>query len=84
MKLDKLIAGEHNKQTFQYNSGFLTMFGKIWDYNDIQTLIETANLLGLEGYKIKKVTSVEKQEIDLGIFGKQQADKKIYEGTEEE
>lgn len=56
MKLDKIVEGKHNKETFRYDDGFLKMFGRKWDKADIQTLVEVANLLSVEGYNLKVPT----------------------------
>lgn len=81
MKLDKVVEGKHNKEGFRFEKGFLLMFGRRWDKDDIQTLVEVANLLQLEGYKIKRPIGTEKTELE-GMFGRYVADEKIYEDGE--
>lgn len=84
MKLDKVLEGKHNKESFRYNDGFLHMFSRKWDKADIQTLIEVANLLSLEGYTLKKPTGT-KTKYTQPLFGRAQPyESKTYEdGTEE-
>lgn len=84
MKLDTIVEGKHKKTSFRYKNGILYMFDKEWDYSDIQKLVETANLLKLEGYVLKNPIGTEKQTIDLGLFGKHITDKKVYEDSDEE
>lgn len=83
MKLDKIVEGTHNKESFRYNNGTLAIFGKIWDKQDIRTLIEIANLLDLEGYILKSPIRIGTQTIDLGIYGLHVTDQKIYEDSDE-
>lgn len=84
MKLDKVLEGKHNKESFRYNDGFLHMFSRKWDKADIQTLIEVANLLSLEGYSLKKPIGTETR-IREGMFGwAQPYEAKIYENETEE
>lgn len=78
MILDKIIEGKHNEESFRFEKGFLLMFGRKWDKGDIQTLIETANLLTVEGYKLKKPSGTKKVVHD-GLFGPREYDEKIYE-----
>lgn len=68
MKLAKVVEGVHKKQTFRFENGKLFMFSKHWDREDIAILVETANLLSLEGYNLKVPTGTHKR-ISEGVFG---------------
>lgn len=79
MVIHKLVEGKHNKEGFRYNKGFLEMFGRRWDRADIKTLVETANLLDVQGYKLKEPVETIPQEV-YGIWGeKHTVNKKIYD-----
>lgn len=79
MKIEKVIKGTHNKVQFQYENGILCMFGKYWDLDDIQTLIETANLLKIEGYNIKKPKGVRKEKYISFLGGEHEEEVKEYD-----
>lgn len=79
MQLDKIIEGKHNKEHFRYENGFLNMFNKKWDKDDIKTLVEAANLLELEGYPLKSPTGMAKTQVE-SLFGfKHEIDVKTYD-----
>lgn len=84
MKLAKIIEGKHNKQSFRFERGFLVIFGRKWDKADIQTLIEVANLLSIEGYDLKIPVRVEEKTVDSMFGGTYKVDNKIYDESEEE
>ncbi len=79
MKLNAVIEGSHNKVSFRYDQGFINMFGIKWDYKDIQTLIETVNLLKLEGYTLKSPLRIEKQRQPSIFGGTIEIENKVYE-----
>ena len=56
IKERKEITGIHNKEEFKYEDGIVSVFGRRWNKKDIKTLVEIANLLELQGYKLKKFT----------------------------
>ncbi len=68
MKLDKIVEGKHNGKKFRFENGFLSVFSHTWNRKDIQTLVEIANLLQLEGYGLK-VPIGEKEIIKTSILG---------------
>lgn len=79
MKLNRILEGVHNNQTFRYDDGFLVMFDRRWDKADIQTLIEAANLLSVEGYPLKTPTGTQKK-MRRDMFGFQyERDVKTYD-----
>lgn len=79
MELLKVVEGKHNKETFRYEDGFLQMFGRKWDKADIQTLVEVANLLSVEGYSLKIPTGKTKA-IRHDMFGwSHEVDVKTYD-----
>jgi len=49
----RIIKGKHKNEDFTYEDGYLTMFNIQWSKEKIKTLIETANLLHLEGYELQ-------------------------------
>lgn len=65
MKLDKIVRGQHNDKPFFFENGKVTMFNTVWDKDDIKTLVETANLLHLEGYEVKASNGVEKRVVNM-------------------
>lgn len=63
MILEKIIQGEHRGRKFKWDNGFLHTFDRRWDKQEIEILIEIANLLQIEGYKIKKPKRMEKKQL---------------------
>lgn len=68
MELNKVVEGKHNNATFRYEDGFLQMFDRKWDKEDIKTLVEVANLLSIEGYNLKIPTGKTKA-VRRDMFG---------------
>lgn len=68
MDIKKVVEGQHRGASFRYENGFLTMFNIKWDKTDIKTLVEAANLLELQGYKLKECIEV-KQRKTMDIYG---------------
>lgn len=56
MELKNVVEGRHNTEEFRYLNGKLQVFGRQWDKEDIRTLVEIANLLEMQGYKLKVPT----------------------------
>lgn len=84
MQLSRVVEGKHNKETFRYEDGFLTVFGRRWDKTDIQTLVEIANLLSVEGYVLKVPTGTKKK-VRQDMFGwNHEVDVNTYDDTTEE
>lgn len=79
MQLDKVVEGKHNKEPFRYQNGKLQMYGRLWDKPDIQTLVEVANLLSIEGYDLKVPIRVEKRRVESMFGGIYNVDQKIYD-----
>lgn len=83
MQLKKVVEGKHNKESFRYENGKLQMFGRVWDKEDIKTLVEAANLLSHEGYTLKMPVRVEKREV-YGMFGESyHVNQKVYDENED-
>lgn len=79
MKLDKVVEGKHNNETFRYMNGKLQMFGRLWDKDDIKTLVETANLLSIEGYTLKSPIGTKRVQVDSMFGGIYNVNQKIYD-----
>lgn len=79
MQLDKVVEGKHNKESFRYQNGFIQMFGRKWDKSDIQTLVEVANLLSVEGYTLKSPIGTQKQRVESMFGGMYVVDQKMYD-----
>lgn len=79
MKLNKVVDGKHNQQNFAYRNGKLTMFNHTWDKADIKTLVETANLLAVEGYELKMPIRIEREQRQDFLGNVYDADIKVYE-----
>lgn len=54
------VTGKHEGEEFMYNNGKLTMFNISWSKNKIKKLIEVANLLEVEGFKLADVLPKQK------------------------
>ncbi len=83
MKIKNILEGKHNKESFRYENGKLQMFGRIWDKGDIQTLVETANLLKLEGHDLKVPTGTKDVTYD-GLLGGVTINVKTYDEADSE
>lgn len=84
MQIKNVVEGAHNKEHFRYDSGKVQMFGRAWDKEDIKTLVEVANLLEVQGYKLKVPTGRETRErYDMFFGGTMKYDVKIYDDEKE-
>lgn len=81
MKLEQIIQGVHNKESFKFEKGFIYCFDRKWDRADIKTLVEIANLLDVQGYKVKEPISQRRKRVD-GMFGQYVVNEKEYEDGE--
>lgn len=79
MKLQRIIEGTHNKQEFRYEDGILIAFARRWDRSDIQTLVEIANLLALDGYALKVPKGTRKAKRFDSWGNELEVDEKEYE-----
>lgn len=79
MKLDNLLQGTHNGKAFTYHNGTLTMFSHIFNKNDIQTLVETANLLEIEGHKLKVSKGTKVDIVNSPFYGRVEQETDIYD-----
>lgn len=85
MQIKNVVEGVHNKQAFRYEDGKLNMFERNWDKEDIKNLIEVANLLEIQGYKIKIPTGRQtKQRYDMFSGGTFNYDVKTYDEQSKE
>ena len=85
MNIKNVVEGTHKREFFRYDNGKVQMFGRTWDKEDIQTLVEVANLLDVQGYKLKMPTGREtRQAFDPFSFGGVRSfDVKTYDDEKE-
>lgn len=54
IKSDKrCVSGEHNGESFTYDGGILYAFGTKWSKTQIKSLVEIANLLEIQAFKLQ-------------------------------
>lgn len=86
MRIQNIIEGEHNKERFRYDNGKLNVMGRAWDKEDIKTLVEIANLLEMQGYKLKVPTGRQSREVfdPFSFGGTRRVDIKVYDDEKED